>query len=432
LNLTIYRGSHEIGGTLIELKTDTTRVLIDAGYPLFLNGQPIADDVAKLPAERLLELGVLPPIKELYAWDKPGFDAVVISHAHVDHYGLLKYVHPEIPIWLSAGTKALIEISQVFKIYDSYPLNARVFKMYEPFEVGDISVKPYLMDHSAFDAAAFEVRAGGKTVIYSGDFRGHGRKAVCLDSFIKYAPKGADMLLTEGTMFGRQGEEVRTEEELEGVIAERIKATNGPVLFQCSSQNIDRIVTFYRAALRSRKTFVVDVYTANVLYTLRNLGNNQVPYPSEDYPAMKVFYPWRVTQRVFHEIGEEYAKRFSPYYIPKAKLKAEENNVVMLARPSMYKDIEIAGLKDGLFIYSMWQGYRGSEYQKKFEAGLAAAGFAQDYIHTSGHARVEDIRRMMAGLAPKRIVPIHTMNPEAFANVSDVVTVAKDGKEIEV
>ena len=52
--------------------------------------------------------------------------------------------------------------------------------MYKPFEVGDFLIKPYLMDHSAFDAATFEISTEDKTIIYSGDFRGHGRKAVCL------------------------------------------------------------------------------------------------------------------------------------------------------------------------------------------------------------------------------------------------------------
>jgi ribonuclease J len=233
--------THEIGGTLIELRSANTRLLIDAGYPLFLNGLPIEDNVTKLQAEKLLELGVLPPIEGLYQWDVPSFDAVVISHAHIDHYGLLKYVHPDIPVYMSVGTKRLIDISQIFKLCDSYPINDNVFKMYEPFEIGDFSIKPYLMDHSAFDAAAFEISAEGKTVIYSGDFRGHGRKSVCLDTFIKHATKQADILLTEGTMLGRLEEKTLTEKELEELVVSEIRGINDPVLFQSSSQNIDRV-----------------------------------------------------------------------------------------------------------------------------------------------------------------------------------------------
>jgi ribonuclease J len=70
--------------------------------------------VARLPPDELRALGVLPAINGLYSWDEPGFDGIVISHAHPDHYGLLKYVHPEIPVHLSAGTKTLIELSQTF------------------------------------------------------------------------------------------------------------------------------------------------------------------------------------------------------------------------------------------------------------------------------------------------------------------------------
>lgn len=316
MQITIYRGTKEIGGTLVELLSGDSRILIDAGYPLFLNNQPIDDSVASFSYEKLLELGVLPDIKGLYAWDAPAFDAVIISHAHIDHYGLLKYVNPASPVYLSPGTRKIIEISQLFKLTDPIALTIHEFRMYEQFLVGSFKVMPYLMDHSAFDAAAFEISDREKIVIYTGDFRGHGRKGVCLDRFIDRARKGANVLLTEGTMFERQDEEVMTEQKLEERLVKKIEDFKGPVLFQSSSQNIDRLVSFYRAASRLGRLFVVDIYTANVLYELRQLGNN-LPYPSEAYRNIKVFYPYRLTQKIFNEIGEKYAKRFSPFYIPK-------------------------------------------------------------------------------------------------------------------
>ena len=86
--ITIYRGTNEIGGTLIEMKSKNSRLIFDVGYPLFLNGLPIDDEISKYPYKKLLELGVLPNVKGLYYWDEPQFDAVIISHAHIDHYGL--------------------------------------------------------------------------------------------------------------------------------------------------------------------------------------------------------------------------------------------------------------------------------------------------------------------------------------------------------
>ncbi|MCL1883151.1 MAG: MBL fold metallo-hydrolase [Defluviitaleaceae bacterium] len=424
MNAVIYRGAKEIGGTLIELQSNKSRLLLDAGYPLFLNGSPIDDKISKLPHEELLQMGVLPSIKGLYQWDSPSIDGIIISHAHLDHYGLLKYAHPDIPVYVSAGTKTLIEISQTFKIFEAYPINSQIFKMYEPFTVGKFLVKPYLIDHSAFDAAAFDITAEDKTVIYSGDFRGHGRKAVCLDSFIKQAKKQADVLFTEGSMVSRSDELTITEDELEMTIVDELKNNNGIAFVQSSSQNIDRIVSFYRATLRLGKTFVVDVYTANVLHELHALGN-KIPYPS--YERLKVFYPYRLTQKIFNEIGAEYAKRFSAFHISKEKIEKMQNEVVMMVRPSMMKDLERCNLASGTFIYSMWQGYRASDYQQKFENWLGEYGFRSVFLHTSGHATVSDIKRLINGLNPKKIVPIHTMMPDAFHDYSDKIDLQNDG-----
>ena len=301
--------------------------------------------------------------------------------------------------------------------------------MYEPFAIGDFSVKPYLMDHSAFDAAAFEITAEGKTVIYSGDFRGHGRKAVCLGKFIKAVSKQADVLFTEGSMMARSDEKTITEDELEIAVVDALKDKTGIALFQSSSQNIDRLVSFYKAALRLGKTFVVDVYTAHVLYALHLLGNN-IPYPS--YNKLEVFFPYRLTQKVFNEIGGEYAKRFSPYHITKEKLAARQNEIVMLVRPSVHSDLERCGLSGGTFFYSMWEGYRDSDYQQKFENWLDSRGFRKIFLHTSGHAKVSDIRRLIDGLDAKRIIPVHTMRPDAFLEFSGKVELHNDGEVFEV
>jgi ribonuclease J len=427
MQITIYRGTKEIGGTLIEVKTATTKILIDAGYPLFLNNEPIDRKIAKFRHTELLRLGVLPKIDGLYTWDESSFDAVLISHSHIDHYGLLKYINSTIPVYMSQGTETIIKLSQRFKICDVFDLSVKEFKMYQPFQIGDIIVKPFLMDHSAFDAAAFEIEGEGKTIIYSGDFRGHGRKSVCLDSFIKTAKKTPNILLVEGSMLGRSDEEIMTEANIEDSIVERMQETHSPLLFQCSSQNIDRLVSFYKAALRLNRLFIVDIYTANVLYELGQLGN-KLPFPSPEFSNIKVFFPRRLTKKIFDEIGEEYARRFSKFHISREQLKEEQNRIVMACRPSMRSDIERCGLQNGVFLYSLWSGYRSGSYQQYFENSLKDAGFSSEASHTSGHASVADIKRVINGLDPQKLVPIHTMQPDAFIDFSDKTDLKDDGQ----
>jgi ribonuclease J len=59
----------------------------------------------------------------------------------------------------------------------------------------------------------------------------------------------------------------------------------------------------------------------------------------------------------------------------------------------MRMDIDRCGLRNGVFIYSLWSGYRYSNYQQSFEKYLKNKGFCLETLHTSGHAAIADIKR---------------------------------------
>ncbi|MFH0785747.1 MAG: hypothetical protein V2B20_27885 [Pseudomonadota bacterium] len=62
---------------------------------------------------------------------------------------------------------------------------------------------PLLVDHSVVDACSFLIEVEGKRLLYSGDFRAHGRKSVLFDRNVKYPPENIDVLMMEGTMMKR-------------------------------------------------------------------------------------------------------------------------------------------------------------------------------------------------------------------------------------
>jgi len=431
MQLTIYRGTKEVGGTMIEIKSKNTRILLDAGYPLFLNGEVIDEGLVKRPYQELLELGVIPKVKGLYRWDKQSFDAVLISHAHSDHFGLLKYIHPDIPIYLSETTDKLIEMNLTFPIPDYSRRNRINIQMYESFCIGDFAIKAYLMDHSAFQAAAFEIKCEGKRILYTGDFRGHGRRKEYLDRFLKEVEVEPDLLLIEGTTLDRTGEAACTEEELEAqfkqVIEYQTDKKSGIILCQPTSQNIDRVASFSKAAKACGKVFVMDIYTANLLYELKKLSNDHLPVPSLWRPDIRVFYPMMLTRKMEKLLGRKYTKRFRAYGISGRTIGRKQKEIVMLVRPSALTDLKLMGLKDGTLIYSQWQAYRDKPYQVRLEEYLKSRGFTDCYLHTSGHAFEEDIKKIIKGLSPKEIVPIHTFNPSAFQQFYKNVTLRQDG-----
>jgi hypothetical protein len=120
-------------------------------------------------------------------------------------------------------------------------------------EIGPFRVQPLLVDHSVYDAYSLLVEADGKRLFYTGDFRVHGRKAALVERLIEQPPVGVDVLLMEGTSIGRLGEDgdFPSEEDLEHEFVDLMQATRGTVLVYASGQNIDRLVTMFRAC---RKT----------------------------------------------------------------------------------------------------------------------------------------------------------------------------------
>ena len=116
MKLTIHRGTKEIGGSCVELNTATTKILIDFGMPLVdKKKEPFGSKILRGKSiEELKSLKILPDIKGLYKNEEKEIDAILVSHSHLDHYGLLNYVHPEIPVYLSEGAQRLIYVSNIF------------------------------------------------------------------------------------------------------------------------------------------------------------------------------------------------------------------------------------------------------------------------------------------------------------------------------
>jgi len=115
MNLTIHRGTNEIGGSCVEFSSDTTRLLIDFGMPIVTGtGGDFDSSVLKNKSiNELIELSILPNIDGLYHGNE-SVNAVLLSHSHIDHYGLLNHINEDIPVYLGKATADLIEINNIF------------------------------------------------------------------------------------------------------------------------------------------------------------------------------------------------------------------------------------------------------------------------------------------------------------------------------
>jgi ribonuclease J len=430
MKLIIHRGAHEIGGSCVELRTAKSRILIDFGMPLVsCQKEPFDKKILEDKSiDELRELKVLPDIKGLYKNEEKEIDAIFISHAHLDHYGLLNYVHQDIPIYMSEGVKALMAISDIFIPHKLGRLNTSIIHNRRSVNIGDISITPYLVDHSAFDALAFLIEAEGKRLFYSGDFRGHGRKSILFKSMIENPPEDIDCLLMEGSMLGRDKQVYKDEKEVQHRIEEVLRRRNNITFIFVSSQNIDRLVSIYKACLKTRSIFVIDIYTAFVLDKLRKVSKN---IPQFNWKNIRVKFLQAhanaLTEAGYRDLLFVYNKRKIDIF----EINRNKNKILMLGRDnyafkSILKDIdEVAG---ATIIYSMWEGYLTEEFRQYCKE----KGISIEQVHTSGHATAEDLKLFSNALKPKVLIPIHTFDANRYPSLFKNVKILKDGETLDL
>ncbi len=430
MNLIIHRGTQEIGGSCVELSTEKSRVLIDFGMPLVNDKkEPFNSRIlAEKSLDDLKKLNILPDIKGLYKGEEKTVDAVLISHSHMDHYGFLKYVHPDIPIYMSRGAEMLIEVSNILLPHKTGELNIRTIQHKCPFNIRDIAVIPRLVDHSAFDALAFLIEAEGKRLFYSGDFRGHGRKSVLFKRMISNPPEDIDTLLMEGSMIGRGNQAYKDENVVQSRIEKILKSSNNITFLFTSSQNIDRLVSTYKACIKTGHIFVIDIYTAYILDKLRKVSKG---IPQFNWRNIKVKFLKNQADTLAKKVSTKLLYHYNTQKIDIFEINRKKNKILMLARDNSIFPKIIKGIdnpRGATVIYSMWGGYLND----RFRDFCANKGLAIEQVHTSGHATVEDLEAFAKAISPKTLIPIHTFEGKQYPEMFENVRILKDGELFEV
>lgn len=426
----IHRGTDTIGGSCIEINSNGSRIILDLGMPLMeKDGKEIAPDKLENPS---IENGILPDVKGLYKDQSPGIDAVLISHAHIDHYGLLNFLHPSIPVYMSRGSQALINIGKIFypdqsKIYFD---NIRAFKHWKPFTVGPFKITSYLMDHSGYDASAYLIEIDGKKMFYSGDFRGHGRKSKVLDTLASHPIPDIDCLLMEGTTLGgNHFEGIGTEKDVEDKMKQIFSSQKDISFVMAAGSNIDRLVSMYNASVRCHKTLVLDLYTFYTLEQLKKLTPSLPPHPDKD--NIRVYYIKGHKKSIDAHLDQEIYYRYKTRKIEIDEIVRHREHMVLKLPLSAMAQISESLIKEkslekAKFIFSMWSGYlekdpRHLDFCDKYQIETVK-------IHTSGHAYLKDLERFVKALNPKSLIPIHTLKGENFKDHFDnVKRIKKNG-----
>lgn len=415
-SVTIFRGSHQIGGCATEIKTENHRILIDLGANLpDTENEGLSDD----------EL-----LQKVFADDK--CDGILFTHYHGDHVGLYKKAPRDIPMYIGSTAKRIMEI--LAETLDRVPGNidkglSRVQSMqcYTPGEkimFGNIAVTPFSVDHSALDAYMFLIEIDDKRILFTGDFREHGiagennRLGRMLEKYVGEV----DILITEGTMLSRIDEKkhnpIATEDAL-GDRATELFGENKQSVILVSSTNFDSIMQFYHA-LPDDMELVCDRYQAKLLLTV--LNDKRLNYGKYRPKFINGKSRWLHIVNNLDEFKNEFPA-------------LQKSGFAVLARENkpLFREI-LDMLDDPLIIYSKWTGYlKGKHHDPKITDFIG--DHRMDILHTSGHAYAETIEKVIRTTKPKIIIPMHTECADNFAELPvfapyrDNIKVLRDGEQ---
>lgn len=403
MEITIHRPA-QIGGQITKISTACTSIIIDLGHNL-----PGVDDKDLLAND------------ETIAEITRGCSAVLYTHYHGDHIGLFHHVPSDIPQYIGAVARRVVcrKYEQLCRLPDdedkeryasALEIASRMtgFREKERLQFGDITVIPYLVSHSAYDAYMFLIEAEGKRILHTGDFRGHGYLSKGLLPVISRFVGRVDVLITEGTMLKRREEEVLTEKALSEAASAWMKKYKY-VFIHCSSTDMERLAGFKNAykALFPLRPLVSDSFQKDILGIFSDTAGKRT----------KCF-----------DFGTIYS-----YAEPNHKLKKwmTQSGFAMFVRATQkyqeYLDqiLPMLSPSDTLFIYSMWSGYidegntQNPEYvklQKRFTGPEFPSKVLR--LHTSGHATVDTLREVCQLTNPRlAIIPIHRDDRTDFRTI---------------
>lgn len=373
INYNILRGRDKIGENLIEIACGEARILVELGKSLDGSGGELEQEVLK-----------------------KNYSAVMVSHYHEDHAGLIKFKH-DCPVYIGSGAYRVMKARYAYHGEDM-PDNILTYRNRRALEIGGIKITPFLCDHSAYDSYMLLFEAGGKSILYTGDFRFHGRKN--REKLLAALPKSVDVLIHEGTNIGKNSLTI-SEAELENKAVGIMKAASASVFVLQSGTNIDRLVSMYRASKRSGRVLYMDNYTS----LIASAAGGKIPHP-DVFEDVIAYTPRAVRGKrrdMFLEIKNKRGLN---------GIACGTKRFTMLVRPTMSDYIKklycTAHMCGATLIYSMWNGYKETPQMKDFLDDMRALGVNIIDLHTSGHASSEDIELLKRTVNPAETVCVHT------------------------
>ena len=471
-DITFHGGVNDIGGNKFLVESKDTKVFMDFGMSFSQEGQFFSQFLNARTSNSLndlFELGILPKIKGLYRRDYAKhmdfdgtedneIDAVLLTHAHVDHCAYIPYLRPDIPIYCSEESKLIMQnfdetgsdqyLTQKEKFQThqgkdgkvmrtsgdaaKVPRRIETFESGREFSIDSISVNPMPVDHSIPGVHAFILQTYDGIIGNTADLRFHGRQSDDTEKFVeKCAESDLDLLLCEGTRVSAAAS--LTEFDVERKVAQIINDTTGLVICGYPIRDLDRLMSFYIAAKNTNRYLLIDMKQAYLLKLFDESPNLKGKFPSPTDKNIKVYIQrgsWGLIDKDLETFTERqllqdygvWQREFLDYPNSVDYRDVQKNQKEFIFYCSDYRLQDLIDIKPSegaSYIRSLTEPFNTEmeikeDQVKNWFVHFGVINRDEDWhqIHVSGHGDGEQIRHVVKDTHAKSLIPIHTVHDE--------------------
>lgn len=402
--------------------------------------------------------------------------AVLASHAHMDHIGFISFLRPDTPV-IATATTAIIaksiqdsgvggmsaevvyqnerhEIDHVLRSTPNAELQRRPWLVVDAEnwsqsaddfwaessrargvvaghgaagftgDIGPFPVRAYPVDHSIPGASAYAVETTEGWVVYTGDFRTHGRHGNLTNQFAEQARDLRPIaLVCEATRAGQLHEKPSSEADVRDRALDLVRGEDGLVVADFGPRNIERLISFLEVAEDTDRKLVVLAKDAHLLSAMTT-AQSDVPDPQYDD------HLWVYKDREGHTAAwkKKVWERFDHKIVDWQEVARSPGSYIICLSFYDFPRLLDINPQGGSYIYSTAEPYTEEQeidvarmrawigrFNLRFVGDPDSESDEDKGFHASGHASEDEVLEFVRHVSPEKVIPVHTQNPERIA-----------------
>ncbi|SHG28412.1 ribonuclease J [Jatrophihabitans endophyticus] len=382
LRLVALGGIKEIGRNMTVFEFDGRLLVVDCGMLLGKTNSPGVD--------------ITLPDWSHFADRLDDIDAVVLTHGHEDHIGALPYLlrdRPDIPVVGSRLTLALVSAKLEQR---QLKVERQLVAEGDSLQVGPWGLRFFAVNHSIPDALAVAIRAGGQTVLHTGDFKMDqtplDNRLTDLPGFSRLGDEGVDLLLSDSTNAEVPGF-IPSEREVGKVVTDVIHKAQGRIIVACFASHVHRVQQVLDAAHASdRQVAFVGRSMVRNMGIARDLGLLRIPDGlvvdlklAEELPSRRILLISTGSQ------GEPLSALSRMANRDHQTVTISSDDTILLASSLIPgNETSVGQVINGLS-----------------RLGATVVHKSTALVHVSGHAPAGELRYLIAAVRPTNLMPVH-------------------------